>query len=53
MGAGVTVFVAALYLLTLAPTDLHYGDETKDAAAIPTTAYVLGIMHPTGYPTHT
>jgi 4-amino-4-deoxy-L-arabinose transferase-like glycosyltransferase len=49
----VAVFVAALYLSTLAPTVLHYSDETKDAAAIPTTAYVLGIMHPTGYPTYT
>ena len=39
------VFVAALYLSTLAPTVLHYSDGTRDAAAIPTTAYVLGIMH--------
>ncbi len=46
VGAGVAVFVAAVYLSTLAPTVLHYSDGTRDAAAIPTTAYVLGIMHP-------
>lgn len=49
--AGVLAFV--LYLSTLAPTVLYYTDEMKDSAVLPAIAYVLGISHPTGYPTYT
>ena len=49
--AGVLAFV--LYLSTLAPTILYYTDEMKDSAVLPTIARVLGISHPTGYPTYT
>ena len=49
--AGLLAFV--LYLLTLAPTVLYYTTEMKDAPALPVAAHVLGISHPTGYPTYT
>jgi hypothetical protein len=49
--AGLLAFI--LYLLTLAPTVLYYTDEMKDSAVLPSIAYVLGISHPTGYPTYT
>ncbi len=52
-GAGVVLFAGTLYLLTLAPTVLHYTIEMKDSAVLQATAYTLGIGHPTGYPTYT
>ena len=52
-GAGAVLFAGVLYLLTLAPTILHYTVEMKDAAVLQATAYTLGIGHPTGYPTYT
>ena len=52
-GAAVGLFAFVLYLLALAPTVLHYTPDTKDAPVLPAAAYVLGISHPTGYPTYT
>ena len=52
-GAGVGILALVLYLSTLAPTVLHYTADTKDAPVLPVAAYVLGISHPTGYPTYT
>ena len=52
-GAGVVLLTGTLYLLTLAPTVLHYTIEMKDSAVLQATAHVLGISHPTGYPTYT
>lgn len=50
---GVSLFVFALYLMTLAPTVLYYTAALKDAPVLPVSAYVLGIPQPTGYPTYT
>lgn len=52
-GAGAGLLALILYLSTLAPTVLHYTADTKDAPVLPAAAYVLGISHPTGYPTYT
>ena len=52
-GASLGLAVFVLYLSTLAPTVLYYTSETKDAPVLPVAAYVLGISHPTGYPTYT
>ncbi len=52
-GAGVGILALVLYLSTLAPTVLYYTAEMKDAPVLPVAAYVLGISHPTGYPTYT
>ena len=50
-GAGVTVFVFALYLGTLAPTVLYYDRPILlDSAMLQVQAYVLGIPGPTGEP---
>ena len=53
LGAGVGLFVFALYLSTLAPTVLYY-DYPKlfDPAMLQAEAAVLGIGHPSGYPTY-
>ena len=52
-GVAVGLLAFVLYLLTLAPTVLYYTDEMKDSAVLQATADVLGISHPTGYPTYT
>ena len=43
--------VVALYLFTLAPsiTQQHLGSDSAELAA---TAYIMGVAHPTGYPTY-
>ncbi len=52
-GVGVALFSFALYLVTLAPTVLYYEDPTMyDPAMLQAEAYVLGIGHPSGYPTY-
>lgn len=52
-GAGVTLFVFVLYLRTLAPTVLYYDRPSMfDSAMLQAEASVLGIGHPTGYPTY-
>ena len=52
-GVGVSVFVFVLYLRTLAPTVLPYGSpDLLDAAMLQMQVAVLGISHPTGYPTY-
>ncbi|HEV2741843.1 MAG TPA: DUF2723 domain-containing protein, partial [Rubrobacter sp.] len=49
--AGLLVFV--LYLSTLAPTVLYYDSPAMlDAVMLQMQAAVLGIAHPTGYPTY-
>ena len=51
---GVVGFAFLLYLSTLAPTVLPYErPELIDAAMLQVHASVLGITHPTGYPTWT
>jgi 4-amino-4-deoxy-L-arabinose transferase-like glycosyltransferase len=51
---GVAGFAFVLYLGTLAPTVLYYErPELIDAAMLQIHPYVLGITHPTGYPTWT
>ena len=51
---GVAGFAFVLYLGTLAPTVLYYErPELIDAAMLQVHTYVLGITHPTGYPTYT
>ena len=52
-GAGAGLLALVAYLSTLAPTVLSYTAETKDAPVLPVAAHVLGISHPTGYPTYT
>lgn len=52
-GVGVSLLAFALYLSTLAPTVLYYEDPTMyDPAMLQAEAYVLGIGHPSGYPTY-
>lgn len=46
-GGAVSLISFLLYLNTLAPTVLFY-----DSASLQIKAYVLGIGHPTGYPTY-
>src|SRR5215210_9297624 len=51
---GVAAFAFLLYLKTLAPTVLYYErPDLIDAAMLQVHSYVLGITHPTGYPTWT
>ena len=53
VGAGVALFVFVLYLKTLAPTVLYYDRPAMfDSAMLQTEVAVLGIGHPTGYPTY-
>ena len=53
LGAAVAVFVGSLYIGTLAPTVLPYGvPDTLDSPMLQTEVKVLGIGHPTGYPTY-
>jgi hypothetical protein len=52
-GALAGLFVFVLYLATLAPTVLYYDDPGMlDAAMLQMQVAVLGITHPTGYPTY-
>lgn len=50
-GLAVAAITAALYLSSVAPSVLTFGQASYDAASLQTRAYVLGIGHPTGYPT--
>jgi hypothetical protein len=53
LGTAVAVFVGILYFGTLAPTVLPYGTpDTLDSPMLQTEVSVLGIGHPTGYPTY-
>jgi hypothetical protein len=52
-GVGVALFVFVLYARTLAPTILTYDrPDMLDSAMMQMQAAVLGITHPTGYPTY-
>jgi Protein of unknown function (DUF2723) len=52
-GLGVFVLVLILYLGTLAPTVLYLQDpKLLDAVMLQMQVSVLGITHPTGYPTY-
>ncbi len=52
-GAGISLFAFLLYLGTLAPTVLPYSSpDLLDAAMLQMQVAVLGISHPTGYPTY-
>jgi Protein of unknown function (DUF2723) len=52
-GAAVAVFVGFLYVGTLAPTVLPYGvPDTLDSPMLQSEVSVLGVGHPTGYPTY-
>ena len=53
VGAVAAVVVLVLYVRTLAPTILHYDrPELIDSAMLQMQVCVLGITHPTGYPTY-
>ncbi len=53
VGAVAAVVVLVLYIRTLAPTVLHYDrPELIDSAMLQMQVCVLGITHPTGYPTY-
>ena len=53
VGAAAGLFVFVLYLRTLAPTVLYYDDPNMlDAVMLQMQVAVLGITHPTGYPTY-
>ena len=52
-GAGVTTFVFFLYVRTLAPTILPYDSPALlDVSMLQMQACVLGMSHPTGYPSY-
>ena len=52
-GVGVTVLVFVLYLRTLAPTSLPYDrPDLLDVPMLQMQVCVLGITHPTGYPSY-
>jgi hypothetical protein len=52
-GAGVCLFVFVLYLRTLAPTVLPYDlPALPDADMLQAQVCVLGMTHPTGYPSY-
>ena len=53
VGAGITACVFVLYVLTLAPTILPYGSpDLLDVPMLQMQACVLGMTHPTGYPSY-
>src|SRR5215207_1123168 len=53
LGGAVAIFVGVLYVTTLAPTVLPYGaPDTLDSPMLQTEVTVLGVGHPTGYPTY-
>jgi hypothetical protein len=52
-GLGIFLLVFALYLRTLSPTVLYLQDpKLLDAVMVQMQVAVLGITHPTGYPTY-
>jgi hypothetical protein len=52
-GVTVAIFAGILYIGTLAPTVLPYGaPDTLDSPMLQTEVSVLGVGHPTGYPTY-
>jgi hypothetical protein len=53
VGAGVPLFVFVLYLRTLAPTILPYDSpDLLDVPMLQMQVCVLGMTHPTGYPSY-
>ncbi|MDQ3864879.1 MAG: DUF2723 domain-containing protein [Actinomycetota bacterium] len=53
LGAAVAALVGILYVGTLAPTVLPYGvPDTLDSPMLQAEVSVLGVGHPTGYPTY-
>jgi len=53
IGVGIAAVVFALYVRTLAPTVLGFDPPgVFDSAMLQAAVYVLGIGHPTGYPTY-
>jgi hypothetical protein len=53
LGVAVAIFVGILYVGTLAPTVLPYGvPDTLDSPMLQAEVSVLGVGHPTGYPTY-
>src|SRR5215208_658741 len=53
LGGAVAIFVGILYIGTLAPTVLPYGaPDTLDSPMLQAQVSVLGVGHPTGYPTY-
>src|SRR3569623_1186803 len=53
LGAALAILVGVLYVGTLAPTVLPYGTpDTLDSPMLQAEVSVLGIGHPTGYPTY-
>jgi hypothetical protein len=53
VGVGVSLLAFVLYVMTLAPTVLPYSSpDLLDAAMLQMQVAVLGISHPTGYPTY-
>ena len=53
-GLAVALVVGAVYAATLAPTVLPYGTPyTLDSPMLQAAVAVLGVGHPTGYPTYT
>ena len=52
-GAALVILFGVLYAGTLAPTVLPYGaPDTLDSPMLQAEVSVLGIGHPTGYPTY-
>ena len=52
-GVGVVVLVFVLYLRTLAPTTLPYDSpDLLDVSMLQMQVCVLGMTHPTGYPSY-
>jgi 4-amino-4-deoxy-L-arabinose transferase-like glycosyltransferase len=53
VGVGIAAVVFALYVRTLAPTVVGFDPPgVFDSAMLQAAVYVLGIGHPTGYPTY-
>ena len=53
LGAALVILLGVLYAGTLAPTVLPYGaPDTLDSPMLQAEVSVLGIGHPTGYPTY-
>jgi hypothetical protein len=53
LGAALVILLGFLYTRTLAPTVLPYGTpDTLDSPMLQAEVSVLGIGHPTGYPTY-
>src|ERR687893_1663750 len=53
LGGAVAIFFGILYIGTVAPTVLPYGaPDTLDSPMLQAEVSVLGVGHPTGYPTY-